>query len=353
MMPTPEHAARLTAYSTVSTSLALRSDRELAEVVASAEPLGAGIGGRSARLDVDGVPVFVKRVPLTELELRPENVRSTANHFGLPMNCQYGVGGPGFGAWRELAVQTMTTNWVLAGECPNFPLTYHWRVIPEPTPPELHGVLADEERMVTFWGDDEGVRARIKALEQAPASLVLFIEYVPQTLHAWLTERLRAGEEAVDSAIALVDRELDTATAFMTARGLQHFDAHFLNVLTDGERLYLTDFGLALSADFALTPPEAAFLTAHTTYDRAYTRSWLVNWLLTELCAPASDEARTALVRSLPDSVPTASPGTRALFARHAEVTRPMTDFYMSLLNGETRTPYPAQAVREALDAAL
>jgi hypothetical protein len=347
-VPTPPEAARLAAYRTASTSLALRSDRELADLLDTATPLGTGIGGRSSRLDVDGTPVFVKRVPLTELELRPENVHSTANLFALPTHCQYGVGSPGFGAWRELAVHTMTTGWVLAGDCPNFPLTYHWRVLPEPAPPPLPPELADAERVSAFWGDDPGVRARIQGLARSPASLALFLEYVPQTLHDWLTAQVRAGGDHLDRACALADRELAATTAFTTARGLQHFDAHFLNVLTDGRRLYLTDFGLALSSRFTLTPPEAAFLSTHQTYDRAYTRSWLVNWLLTALCAPPTPEARRTLVRSLPAGAPTAPPATRALLARHAAVSQPMTAFYLSLLNGDTRTPYPAKAGTEA-----
>ncbi|HEX5596929.1 MAG TPA: hypothetical protein VFX61_13070 [Micromonosporaceae bacterium] len=103
--------ARLAAHSAVSTSLALQSDHELRVLVDAAAPMGSGIGGTSALLDIGGTPVFVKRVPLTDLERQPENVRSTANLFGLPTFCQYGIGGPGFGAWRELAVHTMTTNW--------------------------------------------------------------------------------------------------------------------------------------------------------------------------------------------------------------------------------------------------
>ena len=70
---------RIQQYSEVSTALALHSDRRLAEVVDGATVLGAGIGGTSKRLDVDGGPVFVKRVPLTDRELRPEHVASTAN----------------------------------------------------------------------------------------------------------------------------------------------------------------------------------------------------------------------------------------------------------------------------------
>ena len=111
--PDPRYVGRLATYGTVATRLSLLSDRQLGEIVAVASPLGSGIGGRTAELDINGTQVFVKRVPLTALELRPENVRSTANLFGLPMFYQYGVGSAGFGAWRELAVHTMTTHWVL------------------------------------------------------------------------------------------------------------------------------------------------------------------------------------------------------------------------------------------------
>ncbi len=190
--PDMSEAARLAAYSTVATSLALRSDRRLGELLDAAVPLGSGVGGKSALLEVDGKPVFVKRVPLTDMERLPEHVRSTANLFGLPTFCQYGVaGGPaGFGAWRELAVHTMTTNWVLAGQYPGFPMMYHWRVLPDPAP--AHDMeLADVERAVAYWGGRPEVRRRIEALQQSSASLVLFLEYIPHTLHEWLTEQYR------------------------------------------------------------------------------------------------------------------------------------------------------------------
>nr|SBO96821.1 SCJ9A.18c, unknown, len: 357aa [Nonomuraea gerenzanensis] len=66
--PDLSRAARLTTHSAVSTSLALYSDRALSELVNTAVPLGSGIGGTSALLEVAGSPVFVKRVPLTDLE---------------------------------------------------------------------------------------------------------------------------------------------------------------------------------------------------------------------------------------------------------------------------------------------
>src|SRR5262245_16706023 len=106
------HAARLARYDAVATSLALLSDRRLAALVDGAPLVGSGIGGSAVSLEIDGTPVFAKRVPLTDLERRPDNVMSTANLFQLPTFYQYGVGSAGFGAWRELAAHQMTTNWV-------------------------------------------------------------------------------------------------------------------------------------------------------------------------------------------------------------------------------------------------
>ena len=60
-----------------------------------------GIGGQSVLLIIHGSPIFVKKVPLTDLERQPENVMSTANLFNLPLFYQYGVGSAGFCSWRE------------------------------------------------------------------------------------------------------------------------------------------------------------------------------------------------------------------------------------------------------------
>ena len=61
----------------------------------------------------------------------------------------------------------------------------------------------------------------------------------------------------------MVERKLDAGTAFMNARGLLHFDAHFDNILTDGQRLYFADYGLALSSRFDLSEDEATFFDRH------------------------------------------------------------------------------------------
>jgi hypothetical protein len=153
------------------------------------------------------------------------------------------VGAPGFGAWRELAVHTMTTNWVLAAEHEGFPLMYHWRVLPDSTP--LPEELADIERAVAYWGGGSQVRRRIHALQQSSASVTLFVEYIPQNLHQWLGTQVKAGDQTANRACAMVERELAAGISFMNSCGLLHFDAHFENILTDGQRLYFADYGLA------------------------------------------------------------------------------------------------------------
>jgi hypothetical protein len=317
--------------------------------VDAATPLGSGIGGTSALLEVDGRPVFVKRLPLSELEMRPENVRSTANLFGLPVFVHYGVGlfgAPSFGAWRELAVHAMTTNWVLTREHEGFPLMYHWRVLPH-TGQSLPEELADVDGAVAFWGGGPRVRGRIEGLRDAQASIVLFLEYIPQNLHDWLGVRVEAGGPAADVACAMAARELEAGTSFMNAHGLLHFDGHFQNILTDGRRLYFADYGLAISSRFDLAADEAGFFAEHQSYDRNYTVTHLVLWLITALYGYGEEE-RSAFVRACAQGdyrlgIP---PQAAAILTRHAPVAAVMTDFYREFQLKSRLARYPLGEIR-------
>ncbi|WP_369371720.1 protein kinase family protein [Promicromonospora sp. Populi] len=341
--------ARLAAHGAVSTSLSLCSDRKLQELVDAGTPIGSGIGGKTVLLEVEGTPVFVNQVRLTDLELEPENVRSTANLFGLPFFCHYGVGtigGAGFGAWRELAVQIMTTNWVLAGEYEGFPLMHHWRVLPDSGQP-LPEELADVERAVTYWGGGSEIRHRIEAVRQSSASIMLFLEYIPQNLHDWLGVQIDAGDKVAERACTMVENELEAGISFMNARGLLHFDAHFENILTDGKRLFFADFGLAISSRFELTPGEAEFFDEHRGYDQWYAVTHLVNWLAVELYG-YEPEQRKEFVRACargvtPGGIPAA---LAALLVRHAPVAAVMGEFYRQFQRESRTAPYPLEAIR-------
>ncbi|WP_037906545.1 serine/threonine-protein kinase [Actinacidiphila yeochonensis] len=347
-------ARRLAAHGAVSAALAALSDDALRKLLDDeAVPLGSGIGGKSARLDVAGTPVFVKRVPLTDLERQPEHVGSTANLFGLPLFCHYGVGlrgAAGFGVWRELAAQAATSDWALAGEYEGFPLMYHWRVVPDSTP--LPEDLADVEQAVAYWGGGAPVRRRIEALRRSSASVALFLEYIPQNLHQWLSVQVEAGDEAANRACAMVEKELEAGIPFMNSRGLLHFDVHFENILTDGRHLYFADYGLAISSDFELSRDEADFFDRHQVYDRCYAATYLVNWLVTALCGVRREDrdGRYALVRGYADGSrgrPTGIPEeAAALIARHAPVAAVVSGFNLAFQSRSRRTPYPLEEIR-------
>ncbi|UED86457.1 protein kinase family protein [Streptomyces profundus] len=350
-VPGRSHGGRLAAHGAVGKALARCGDEELRALVDSAVPMGSGIGGKAALLEVAGVPVFVKRMPLSDLERRPEHVRSTANLFALPDFCHYGVGligTPGFGAWRELDVHTMTTDWVLNGEYEGFPLMYHWRVLPDSTP--LPDELGDVERAVAYWGGGAEIRRRIEVLERSSASVALFLEYIPQNLHQWLGGEIEKGDEAADRACAMVERELAAGVSFMNGRGLLHFDTHFENILTDGRRLYFADYGLAISSHFELSRDERDFFDRHQVYDRAYRANYLVNWLVVALHGHlrGDPEGRYARVRAYAAGEhPTEVPAVAAtLLARHAPIAAVVSDFERTFQRESRRTPYPVDELR-------
>lgn len=349
----PLCGARRAVHGAVATRLSLLSDQRLQEVVASAVPLGSGIGGRSAEVDIEGTRVFVKRVPLTDVELRPECVRSTANVFGLPTFYQYGVGSAGFGAWRELAVHTMTTHWVLGNAYPGFPLMYHWRVLPDSPPQGFTDEFGGLEGAVAHWEGSPAVRGRLEAIGRSSSSLVLFLEHVPYTLAGWLADRREAAltDGGADSPYLWVAEALARGTAFMSARGLVHFDAHFANILTDGRRLYFADFGLALSSRFDLAADETEFLSDHRAYDHCYTVTHLLHRYLLDGVrgdTERGDFLRGWLAGRRPDGVP---PGIAALIDRHAHTAVVLDGFHRRLLTESKRTPLPTAEIQRALGA--
>ncbi|MFI5908568.1 serine/threonine protein phosphatase [Dactylosporangium sp. NPDC051541] len=324
----------------VSGALGACRDDELAALVAAAPDGAVGVGGGCSVLDVDGVAVFVKRIPITARELaRP---RSTANLFDVPVCCQYGIyriAGPGFGAWRELAANEVVTAGVLAGETAHFPVLYHWRVLPDR--PAVAAEHVDVEAVVAQFGGDPGVRARLAELAAATSSLVLFAEYVPRPVDDWLRDPLGRAE--------VFERQLLEAAGFLRRREVLHMDGHFGNVRADDERIYLVDFGLATSPRFELSGAEREFVGRHAGHDADYAVMWLVNWLVTTVCGVSVEDgfgARDAYVRrcaggDIPADVPAVVAG---ILGRHAATAVRMNAFCLRLyFDGDLDARYPAR----------
>lgn len=241
-------------HSKISTALARLGDDALRGLLdGESEARGWGY---VQKIEIDGDPVFVKAIPLTDLE--HDHPNSTRNHYRLPTYYQYGVGSAGFGAWRELAAHAKTTTWVLDGVHGAFPLTYHVRIVPRAgllAPSTSQGV----DDYVRRWNSSQAVARYLADRADGAYAALIFLEWLPTSIWDWLT----ANPEDIERTV----RELcDTAT-FLRERGIVHFDAHFNNAMTDGERCYLVDFGLVLDSSFDLTDRERTFLERHPHYD--------------------------------------------------------------------------------------
>lgn len=342
---------RLKTYSHISTELACLSDKRLSDTLVKAKPLHSGIGGKSVLLTIGETPIFVKKIPLTDLERQPENILSTANLFDLPLCYQYGIGSAGFSAWRELAAHIMTTNWVISGECPNFPMMYHWRVLPTSKLEPMNAEQVESlERDVKYWENSSAIRKRLEAIHHASAHVVLFLEYVPETLYEWLGAQISVGGKTAESAVSFVEENLKTTNDFMNSRGLLHFDAHFENILTDGKRIYLSDFGLALSSQFGLSNTETDFLNTHRSYDPCSSAVNLLHCIVTTLFG--KDDWEVRLQEYLEGERGELSPPLAAIIKRYSPIAFAMDEFYQKLQKETKSAPYPA-ACLEGLLAAI
>ena len=244
-------------YFKLSSQIAQLDNAQLHSLFDSSESNESSTGwGINHTIVLGQSKVFVKRVPVTNIEY--DNLFSTRNLYDLPTYCNYGFGSTGFGVFRELVTHIKTTNWVLEGAIATFPLMYHYRIIP------FFGRRADVDRSrlkgyVEYWGNSANAGNYVLDRANANYELVLFIEHIPYVLETWLRENPNKLQKPLD--------DLRTTIDFLRTKGIIHFDAHFHNILTDGEQIYLTDFGLVLDKSFALTSYEESFFKQNTFYD--------------------------------------------------------------------------------------
>ncbi len=318
------------------------SDQELMRVLSSSQ-IGTQ-GHASVVLPDTDAEVFIKLLPLTTLELMPENQRSTANIFELPTYYQYRIGSCGFGAWRELAVHHFANEYVLSQQCPGFPLLHHWRVLP------IVNRGVDEKAGLDLWGDCPEIHRRVSLITEANSSAVLFLECIPQSLNRWLRDQLTHHPDPF-AVVTDLESKLAEQLAFVNAQGLLHMDAHFDNFLTDGEQIVLGDFGLALSREFELDPNEQQFFQKHLNFDLCTAIASLAHAIVTRY--NPGDEWRSVL-RRVHDGVPLSSEAMpdsiRAYLIRLAPLALTIGEFYDRLLKDLT-APYPTTQLQDLLEA--
>lgn len=344
--------SRAEIHARVSKVLGEQNNAQLRELIANGDRLHSGIGGNSHRIVVEGVPIFVKRIAVSHFELESNNSGSTENIFGLPLAFHYGIGSAGFSAWRELAVHELTTEWVLSGRCPSFPLMYLSRLDKNVEPPKLNleewGGSVDE--FVKFWDNAESVRTRATSINSANAELLLFLEYVPHNLYSWLGEQFRLGPQAAQAALEFAERELEKCNNFMCDNQFIHFDAHFANVLTNGKQIFLSDFGLSLMEKFGLNWTELNFLSTHQkSYDRSMAALNLVHTAITlhygkENWRERFSEHCKGKLLDLPTHC-------EPTLHKHGTVAAEVASWLRTLRQAPTKIPYPAEKLEQLLRA--
>ncbi|MFN8444760.1 MAG: hypothetical protein U0175_28500 [Caldilineaceae bacterium] len=276
-------AARRALYFRLNSAIAQLDDEQLRARFATEEAEPGW--GRNHILEIEQTKVFVKRIPLTDLEAA--NQFSTRNHYGLPTYYNYGVGSAGFGVFRELVAHIKTTNWVLAGEIENFPLLYHYRITPAMG---KHGGVDLEQHQgyVEYWNNSEAVSNFVLARTNANYQVILFLEYIPFTASNWLDEHPERAQMVID--------DVNQAINFLHQHDIIHLDAHCDNVVTDGEQAYLSDFGLVLDRSFDLTEEEKSFFDRHRSYDHAVLLTE-VGFIWLSICRKLSDEQKSRLAQ--------------------------------------------------------
>lgn len=276
-------AERRTRYAELSSKIAYLDDTQLQ---AYFEPTKVEYGwGKSQHATIDGEPFFIKRIPVTDVELK--RPFSTKNHYNLPPFYQYRLGSVGFGCYRELLLCIKTSNWVLAGEMETFPLLLHYRIIR--TPHKFVDIdLAYHKRYVTYWGGNENIGRYLRDRANATYQLILCLEHIPHTVADWLNAHPTQSE--------LVMSQMLKTLHFLRQRDILHFDMHFANILTDGTQPYLTDFGLGVDSQFALNEAEVQFFEQHQDYDVA-TLIWSLSCQLYLMYRELSEQAQQQVKR--------------------------------------------------------
>ncbi|MCQ1986682.1 hypothetical protein [Arthrobacter sp. zg-Y844] len=308
-------------------------DASVRMLIHDADQVGIGIGGTTKTVRIGESTVFVKQLPLTSIE--EADPTATASLLRLPFVSHYGIGSPTHAVGRELAAHQATTEWVQTGVADFFPLLLGWRVIDLKCEADLSEF--DGDASPRQWGPHwPSVQSKLTAMKNASKSMVFFLEYVPETLGAWVRRSLVEGTGATVFP-EVVDQLLKT-TAWMNSQGFQHFDVHPGNILIRDGRLLFTDFGLALHRDFDLTAEEEASMLTHDGFDRDTALMHLFHWTLFELGYTSGPQRLELLRAAAADpTTPALEPVRAALgagadrIAQYAGVAVHMTEMFRAL----------------------
>lgn len=239
----------------------------------------------------------------------------------------------------------MTTNWVFARKCSNFPLMYHWRILEAASTPPMNAEqikkLEDDFR---YWDNSSAVRKRLEQIHNSSACILLFFEYIPHTLYQWFGSQLVAEETNEELTISFVEEELAEINKFLKSQNFIHFDAHFENILTDGRSLYLSDFGLSLSLAFDLSKEEVEFFKNHIIYDQCCLAVNLLHCII--VSTSGKDKWPLLMKKSFKSRENFLSKPLHSI-KRYGKIALVMDEFYKRLQKTDKHTFFPREHLED------
>jgi len=238
-------------YDKLNIQLSYMSDDELHKII-DKEQKKQGCGETSI-IEIDKIKIFVKSIVLTELEYN--NKYDTSNLFNLPLFYNYGLCSAGINCWRELLMHKKTTQYVLSGQCNNFPLLYHYRII-ETKPKKINFTL----KKIKNWDSNKNIKEYMRCKSKTKYRILLLIEYFPKKAADWILEDSNNLSSFYNQGFKIIN--------FLNSKNIIHFDSYIGNFVVDiHNNIYLTDYGLVLDKDFNLSDKELTFYNDNKYHD--------------------------------------------------------------------------------------
>ena len=254
------YSNRVKNYKLLKNKLAELNDEQILGLIKKSTTYNVSDNTQTKVIDLFGVKIFVKRIPITKNELIN---MSTRNIYQLPMFYQYGIGSLGFGVLRELKSAKMASKYVLRRQCLNFPLLYHYRIIKKIGITSNH--KNDLKKHSKFWGENFRITSLLHDKSNAEDYLYIFMEYFPNNIKEWIIEQSLQGN--LQDTVEIIVKKIKKISNFLKSQKFLHMDSHIFNILTDGHTIYYADFGLAIHESFQLSNKEKKFLNHHISKD--------------------------------------------------------------------------------------
>lgn len=330
---THKRPLRLEKYDNISKKIVGMSNAHIKNLLENASNRAlTSWNSSTAIVTINNHRVFIKKIPVTDLELEPINQMSTQNVFTLPGCYQYGVGSAGFGAWRELAAHELTTKWVLSETHSAFPLLYGWRLLHEENT-TLARSQEDIDNEVQYWENHPSIRQRLEQINESNDTICLFLEYIPWTLKQWIAEQIDAPT-TIEKMLCSLQSSLDN----MKRNNFLHMDAHFENLLTDGNAVYFSDLGLALTPEFHLSENEKIFFLQHEQYDRCCV---FVNFAHSIVTSVSGQQGWDEYVNK--ERIPCCQSALERLLKKYQPLAKIMHTFFKKIQDNKL-TAFPAES---------